>query len=200
MPDISEILIKDISFSTAIDKTKIIPQKVKQFIQSEFYCQLKKASDLFGKPPFSRSVTIYITPNERCFNSKDSYIAFQEYCINWTENKPEWNLQEALSHEIVHLIVGNAPRQSYRNPSFVMEEGLAYYNTQRLFEYIRYEDPCILNAIDCIKKALQEVPDLLTKWRNQNGEAPVIQMLNDVHLESWGLGAELRNRLLADFK
>lgn len=199
MPDIAEIIIKNICFFPEINQTKKIPQCVKQSIQGEFYYQLKKASKLFGKPRFSRNVTIYLTPNARCFNSKDSYIAFQEYCINWTKNEPKWNLQEALSHEIVHLIVGNAPMQSYRNPPFVMEEGMAYYNTQEL-GYAHYSDTCILNAINCINDALQEVPNLLTTWRSPNGEAPVIQMLNDDDLQGWGLGAERSKRLLTDFK
>jgi len=198
MPDITEIILKDISF---LNQTKSIPQEVKQFIQDEFYCQLKKASQLFGKPTFSRTMTIFITEEDkRLFNSKDSYIVFQDYCINWTKNKPEWNLKEALSHEIVHLISGNEHGKPYRDPPFVMEEGIAYYNTQKLLEYVCYCKPCILNAINCIKDALKEVPDLLTKWRNQSDEAPVIQMLNDVDLKTWGLGVALRKRLLADFK
>ena len=198
MPDISEIKISDISCSNCYWS---IPKEVKQLIIDEFYLQLKKASELIGNPHFSRNVTIVLTDNDRFFNSENSHIVFEKWCIDWTKKTAVWQLKEAISHEIVHLIVGNAPRRKFINPATAMEEGIAYYNTMRLYDYVNYKDHThILNATNCIKDALREVPDLLTIWRNSNGEAPVIQMLNDVDLENWGLGVELRNRLLSDFK
>jgi hypothetical protein len=197
----NHIRIKDILFFEKNNHSGAINGRLKKIIRKEFYSQLEKASARFGKPHFSRDVTIYITEKDRCFNSKDSYIAIEKGCINWDENKPTWYLLEALSHELAHLIFGNRPYLSHERPASVMEEGLAYYHSIQEYTWFNYEDkPRIREAIACIEKVLKEVPDLLAKLRTPGGAAPIIQMLSDDDLKKLGIGeATLRSKLLEDF-
>lgn len=197
MSAIKAVKINSIVFENQID---IVPPWARQLIIDEFYNQLQNAIDLLGAPAFRRKVKINVTSKNRFFNSKDNLLVFEKWCIDWDKHLINWNLSEALSHETVHLIIGNTPRRPYKALATVMEEGLAYYNTVRLLTYINYDGRNnVVSAINCVKEALIEVPSLLDIWRSPSGKAPVIQKLKVADLQNCGLSTDISQRLLADF-
>ena len=197
MPGIGQIRIKSIKRSDGNQ----IKSEIRQAIQDEFQLQLGDAANRFGNPAFCRDVEIVIQSNHpgnsfRGFNSCDSTLWFEDYCVDPNAPTYPWNLKDALSHEIVHLIIGNKHGVPMRPEPLVMEEGLAAYNCNKVASSIPtmgYKD-----AVKTIEDALTENSDLFTIWRNQ-GDAPVVQTLVESHLKGWGLSKGVRDRLLADF-
>jgi hypothetical protein len=190
MPEIVKISIKSFTglMITAQDEKKFIDQ---------FKCQLKKAAELIGKPAFEHEITINIVSSLDCrFDSEARILTFPK-CFFTNSSDFVGN----IAHEVVHVIVGNADGIPM-DKALVMEEGLSAYNAWRNGGYDYPKDERgkrYLYARCIIDDAMNNVENLFNKWRNYNGEAPVIQKLKKECLAKWGLNPALLDKLLEPF-
>ena len=159
-----------------------IPILLRPIIENEFRTQLNRVANLFGNPTFAREISIEFQPAGRCFDSNRNILTLEEWCIDWTANQSQWQLSDALSHELIHVLVADETGRT-PNDVRVIEEGLATWSqTMPAFNILPTVDRRYRNALVLLRYAANLVPTLFQRWR-QGNDAPLFGRRDDRFLE-----------------